>query len=132
MGTFKTKNNIVEWNGDAGLLLVSDGTVQNNIIRHNAVGVRHEGLPETELRHNDIYGNTDYDLEVTGAQTWIWYATWNWWGTTDPDVIDANVFDCEDDPGIGVCVTTYPFCDMPGCASSAQPASWGAIKAMYR
>jgi hypothetical protein len=126
------ESNIIEHNGGIGLLLVSDGMVRYNIIRNNDVGVKHEGQPLTEFWHNDVYDNSLYNVEVDWVSIAYWYCDHNWWGTTNAAEIEAGIRDCDDDAAVGVCVSWYPCCDAPGCASDVRPATWGAIKARYR
>ena len=60
-------------------------------------------------------------------------ATMNWWGTTDPDLIAEHIWDCNDDPGLGVCILFDPFCKNPNCEPTlVEPVTWGAIKLLYR
>jgi hypothetical protein len=124
--------NLVEHNG-TGLYVGYAGEAQNNIIGYNEIGVRFNGTGTIPFHGNDLYENTLHNLKLDYCWDGPLDATMNWWGTTDPDEIAAGIWDAEDDPEIGCYVTFDPWCVTPGCNPVAvEPASWGAIKAMYR
>jgi hypothetical protein len=124
--------NLVEHNG-TGLYVGYGGEAQSNIVRYNEIGVRFNGTGTIPFHGNDLYENTLYNLKLDDCWGGPLDATMNWWGTTDPEEIAASIWDAEDDPDIGCYVAFGPWCPAPGCDPVAvDPASWGAIKAMYR
>ncbi len=130
-------SNLVEHNAEYGFALGGSAELTRNVIRWNGDGVRLPTYGTTVSIHlNDIYGNTGQNLVAgadPGGPTPALDATDNWWGTTDPDEIAAGIWDCNDDPDVMWCVLFDPWCDVPGCeAIAVEPASWGAIKALYR
>jgi len=63
----------------------------------------------------------------------------NWWGTTDPERIDARIFDCSDSVDYW-CVDYSPWCEDPACEGSVTGApglpaegtlSWGRLKSLF-
>jgi hypothetical protein len=131
-------DNLIENNGWYGLSVSFDAHLTGNVIRGNGTGVDFWGGPHNGFMNgNDIYDNMDHAVHSYGGEH-IPYppdfdATMNWWGTTDPDAIAASIHDCHDSIWAGVCFVVEPWCTTPGCdATPAEPASWGAIKAMYR
>jgi hypothetical protein len=108
------------------------GELQHNIVRYNETGVLYAGYSAIPVHWNDLYDNTLYNLRIGDCIYDPVDATMNWWGTTDPDAIAAGIWDANDDPGLGCVVLFDPFCLAAGCVSPVEPASWGAIKAMYR
>jgi len=133
------RNNIIENNDGLGVGIEQGDTcvLERNIIRGNAVGI--EVCDWTALDRangNDIYDNSEYDFQVHGhsrASPRTFDATGNWWGTTDPAEIAERIYDAADDPSLEITILYDPWCAAPGCdPTGVEPASWGAIKALYR
>ena len=125
--------NLVEDNGGAGISVYGVGTgVEHNVVRGNAVGVAVGEHPSVTINFNDLYQNDEYELTTWPGGGSV-NATYNWWGTTDPELIAARIFDCHDDPLLA-CVLFDPWCDEPGCngGTSVECTTWGSIKALYR
>jgi len=55
--------------------------------------------------------------------------TENWWGTTDPDSIQAWIFDGQDSPDVGVIIDWYPFKSVP---VGNKKRNSGSLKALFR
>jgi hypothetical protein len=91
---------------------VSGGTVQNNTVINNQVGV-YSGFQT--LNFNNIYGNT---LNVNYTLTTDANATLNWWGTTDTAAIAASIHDYNDDFLLGR-ANYAPFLDAPNTEAPA-------------
>jgi hypothetical protein len=126
--------NLLEHN-TTGLSVGDHFTVQHNIIRDNEYGVWSGDMPGTNaaIHNNDIYNNTECNLGVWRENQQTYDCTMNWWGSVDSLVIAEGIYDCNDDPEVGICVIFQPFCTSPGCQpSSIEPSSWGSIKALYR
>lgn len=54
-----------------------------------------------EIRDNNIHANTDYDLNLGIKQKWDLAIAGNWWGTTDTQIIQENIFDRSRDEELG-------------------------------
>lgn len=127
--------NVIERNGGTGLVVGSHFTVQHNVIRENARGVSSGGIAgsRSEIHENDIYDNTEFNLGAFGEYELNQDCTMNWWGSVDPLVIAAGIYDCSDNPASNVCVVFEPFCTSLGCEPTpVESRSWGSIKALYR
>ncbi len=129
-------DNTIDYNGGTGIELnsVTSNPVERNVIRFNGTGVQFYMYTSFSFHYNDVYGNGSHNLEcMPGAAGSSLDATMNWWGTTDPLEIAAGIWDCNDDPELETSVVFQPCCSDPGCApTAALPASWGAIKGLYR
>jgi hypothetical protein len=128
------ENNVIIENYGPGIALGAyNGYVTGNSIRGNAVGMKVWWAADVLVRENGIYDNEPYDIQVMHPSRDDFDATMNWWGTTDPDLIAEHIWDCNDDPTLGVCILFDPFCKNPECEpTSVEALSWGAIKAIYR
>lgn len=128
------ENNVIHKNGGAGISLsASYGHVIGNTITENVIGIEIWSLPDVVLRENGIYGNTPYDVATWLPDQGDYDATMNWWGTTEAALIAEHIWDCNDDPEVGVCVVFEPFCWDSNCEPTlVEPLSWGAIKAIFR
>ncbi|MCK4410224.1 MAG: DUF1565 domain-containing protein [Candidatus Eisenbacteria sp.] len=108
-------------------------TILNNTIQGKDVGAK---LCLGVLHGNRFTDNT-VNIEI-GVLAYCspWEdidAEANWWGTTDPEEIDAKIIDCYDDPSLESCVDFDPWCLDEACTQTAVGEfSWGAIKALYR
>jgi parallel beta-helix repeat protein len=52
-----------------------------------------EAAENVTATHNNIYGNSELGVNVIGEPTngFVLNATYNWWGTTDPDLVAASI-----------------------------------------
>jgi hypothetical protein len=76
-------------------------------------------------------GESIYNVHLsnyTGTPTVTIDATHNWWGTGVLADIRAKIYDNEDDVSIRGLVNYADYLTSPG----VEPASWGAIKALFR
>lgn len=127
--------NVIERNGGTGLMVGSSFTVEHNVIRDNARGVSSGGISGSHaaIHYNDVCGNAEFNLLSASDYSETQDCTMNWWGSVAPLVIAEGIQDCYDDPELGVCVVSEPFCTSPGCEPTpVESASWGRIKGMYR
>ncbi len=53
------------------------------------------------IESNNIFANTDYNLNLGAKQKWDLAITGNWWGTTNPEIIRNSIFDKERDSALG-------------------------------
>ena len=129
---YTVEYNLIESNGTGGLSIYDGGSHSHNVIRWNPIGIEHWGVLGS-IHENDIYDNEQYNVRYTETYASDRDLTMNWWGTTDPDEIAAGIWDCNDDPNVGLCVVFDPWCWSPGCTgTTVQPTTWGGIKALYR
>jgi hypothetical protein len=132
------EGNTIENNGWYGISVAFDVHLTGNVIRGNGVGVDFWTGPHHGYMHgNEIYDNVDHALYSYAGDLdppIDFDATMNWWGTTDPAEIQAAIWDCHDSDWAGVCFVVDPWCVSPGCDPTgvSEPASWGAIKVLYR
>lgn len=54
-----------------------------------------------EIKNNNIFANTDYDLNLGVKQKWDLAIRDNWWGTTDSKAIQEKIFDKSRDEELG-------------------------------
>lgn len=57
-----------------------------------------------EIKDNNIFANTDYDLNLGLKQQWDLAIGGNWWGQTDPQRIREKIFDKSRDEELGVAI----------------------------
>jgi hypothetical protein len=128
------EDNVIHKNGGPGIANgASYGHITGNTITENVVGIEIWSVPDVLLRENGIYDNAPYDVVAWPSDEFNYDGTMNWWGTPEPELIAEHIWDCHDDPDIGVCIQFEPFCMSPGCEPTpVEPVSWGAIKAMFR
>jgi len=75
-------NNTCE-NNEYGIMLIdtSDSTVENNTISGNRVGIYLSSDSQDNAAHyNEIYGNSEYGIDVSENEGELIFATENWWG----------------------------------------------------
>lgn len=88
----------------------SSPVIENNTITNNSYGisiVRQFDAPNSPtIKYNNIFANTNYNInsEIPDEIN----ATYNWWGTTDTQVINQTMHDFYDDFTLGT-VTFVPF-----------------------
>lgn len=87
--------------GGTGTAVDSPASVTYSVIYGYAVGI--QGAPTT-FHHNNIYGNTQYNLKLTGSGNVT--AANNWWGTTDTNTINAKIYDKNDNLNLGTVTYT--------------------------
>jgi len=81
--------------------------ILNNTIINNVVGVTSSF---TNLNFNNIYNNTEYNVDYLSASNAN--ATYNWWGTTDTEAINQTIYDFKNDFNLGK-VNFVPFLNKP-------------------
>ncbi len=129
---YTVEDNIIEDNGLTGISTPSSGSFRRNIIRRNWIGIAHGGSIGS-IHENDIYDNIEFNVKFYVSYSGSFDLTMNWWGTVDPEEIAAGIWDCNDDPGVGVCALFDPWCMTPGCSAiPVEQSSWGRVKALYR
>lgn len=101
-GNFIFRRNLIEENEGKGINFRNATiTISNNIIRHNGAGIFlfETNRPPTIL-HNNIYDNAEnlrlgdffhHDLNLGN----------NWWGSADPEKVDATIYDHQEDDTLG-------------------------------
>ncbi|MHB1349068.1 MAG: NosD domain-containing protein [Desulfobulbaceae bacterium] len=65
-----------------------------------------------EIRNNNIFANTDYDLNLGEKQKWDLAVSGNWWGSTDARSIQEKIFDRFRDADLGRAIFE-PFLNAP-------------------
>ena len=119
-------NNTVSGNSRGIHLYNADGnTIVCNWVHNNTYIGFHlvSGSTDNNISYNNIIANGGYNATSGGYeyqfknyQFDVVNATNNWWGTTDNDIINASIFDWQDDPNNGI-VTYLPKLGSPSpCA----------------
>ena len=85
--------------------------IQNNTIIQNEIGVRFNSAEDCKFLYNNLQGNANYSLYFLGGANDL-NATYNWWGTTDPQLISQSIYDYYDDFNLGR-VNYAPFLNEP-------------------
>jgi outer membrane protein assembly factor BamB len=100
--TFTFRHNLIEHNRGKGInFRNSQVTIEQNIIRHNDAGIfLFENDRPIVVRDNNFHDNLDnfrlgdfYAGDVSIGS--------NWWGSAEPAVANATIFDHKADPGVG-------------------------------
>ncbi len=84
-------------NNDCGIS--GNGHLLHNTVAHNAVAGLWSPSPLATIYKNNIYGNPE-SVHLTENATDV-QAPNNWWGTTDPEAIDASIWDVKDASHLG-------------------------------
>lgn len=92
---------------EVGILFYnSSPTINFNSIKNNRYGIQTQGLSSPTVNYNDICSNYSYNFRnLSGLNQ---DATSNWWGTTNINEIEANIYDYYDNHNYGV-VDYTPF-----------------------
>ena len=114
-GTSIIERNLV-FNNDYGIKIGGMGTIsptiRNNTIANNVVGIYvyddSDSLGFLTVVNNNIQENSNYIISATGDVD----ATYNWWGTTDTQLISQSI--------LGV-VTFTPFLNKPNPEATPRP-----------
>ena len=104
-------------------------TLRYNEFTENSVGVRTLGNSTPLINYNDIYDNYVYNYRNDSANNQD--ATCNWWGTTNPSIIELKIYDELDDPSKGR-VDYVPYLSGPaGHHGTVQIYSMGWVKSYF-
>lgn len=102
-------------------------TTSYNTISNNTVGVilgEYQGA-SAPVSENNIYGNTQYNMEDQGPTNKD--VSNNWWGTTDTTAIDASIYDGHDNPSLGLLnyepILTQPVSIVPATITTTATAT---------
>ena len=99
---FTFRNNLIEHNQGKGINFRNSSVeAHHNILRYNGSGVfLFESDRTFDIHHNNFYGNLD-NLRLGDFYTGDVSVRDNWWGTADPVVAQATIYDRSKDPEIG-------------------------------
>ncbi|PIV80563.1 hypothetical protein COW53_08980 [bacterium CG17_big_fil_post_rev_8_21_14_2_50_64_8] len=87
-------------------------------------------IRDSILAKGERYVVLDYlGLKSSATEPIHFDMTDNWWGTTDPDSIQALIFDYNDDPASGYIIDWQPFKSEP---VPTEKKSLGSVKSMFR
>jgi parallel beta-helix repeat protein len=91
----------------------SSPLIQNNTIVTNTVGLNIFGSSSPTIIYNNIQDNSQWNvylgqLNVYGSTQGDVNATYNWWGTTDTQIINQTIYDHKNNFDLGT-VTFVPF-----------------------
>ena len=106
-GNFKVEYNNINLN-DRGIIVQGQknrSMMYNNIIK-NRIGIEIEisftdNFILSDVSYNNIYDNSEYNVEMVGCCSADVYLLYNWWGTTDSSILDTTIFDYYDDISFG-------------------------------
>lgn len=79
----------------------NEAVISYNEITGNKTGLFLFQAESLKLEFNNIHGNLQYNIGVAEAQDFAVEAGHNWFGTIDPQEVDALIFDRKDDPELG-------------------------------
>ncbi|NPU93022.1 MAG: hypothetical protein HPY82_14030 [Gammaproteobacteria bacterium] len=121
------EGNLIRNNSNRGIWILDKATpvIRNgNEIRANQYGILVQPGTVNVANHavpvvtgNKIHSNTSYNYHASNyaqPSTVMLNATGNWWGTTDPSVIAAKIFDYADGPGGSPTLDVRGFVDAEG------------------
>lgn len=143
-------NNEIAYNSEKGIYSGSDATIFGNLIHHNGYGfsgnigivggkiisntilwndygIEFSGQLSAPMNHNNLWGNSVYDVKHTNSENVT--ISQNWWGTTALNLIDQHIYDFQDDFNLGIVsytpILTAPEPDAPAFlrSLSISPAS---------
>ncbi len=130
---FRITNNLIENNNIGVRFTRMEGPVEitGNTITGNRIGIflvpssqnivdffepGRTGKPwnegHLEVKGNNLYANTDYDLNLGVKQKWDLAISDNWWGTTESSLIQEKIFDKMRDRELGKAIF-QPFLQKP-------------------
>jgi hypothetical protein len=96
--------------------------ILNNTITNNTIGIYVTWIgispPQPEILNNNIYGNSNYNIELNVPNSIN--ATYNWWGTTNTTTISESIYDFYDDFNLGK-ADFDPFLTEPNPAAPVIP-----------
>ena len=114
------EGNLIAGN-EKGIVLISwaDESLESPIIRNNTIADNNYGISfeyisvglSPIIMNNNIYNNSNYNIDLSHDGSGVLdpvNATYNWWGTTDTQVINQTMHDFYDDFTLGT-VTFVPF-----------------------
>jgi len=110
-------SNLGQTLGSIGLALGGNGSVLNNTIINNQIGL-YVSQPTATILNNNIYGNQE-NMAISTANI---NATNNWWGTTDIPGINQTILDFKNDFNRGN-VTFIPFLEKPNPSAPIDASS---------
>ncbi len=88
--------------------------IQNNTITNNTVGIslieQSPSMISPIIMSNNIYSNTNYN--INSGVSYNINAAYNWWGTTNTQIINQTIYDFKDNSTSGT-VSFVPFLDAP-------------------
>lgn len=99
------ENNYISNQNATGIYLRDSGvTIQNNTICNSSTAIELYRCSSSNIHYNNIENNqNNIILDETSDNI---DATYNWWGTTDTQIIVTNIRDNKDDSNLGTVVFT--------------------------
>ena len=100
-------------------------TITYNTILSNDIGIKLGIYPiRNAINFNNLHDNIQYDVEyVGGHDDGRVDAEYNWWGTTNTDLIGHGIYDIFDDPGLGGWVDYEPILTEPVTPENIPPVA---------
>ncbi len=97
--------------------------IQNNTIANNSVGIyvymtNYDSSPT--IIYNNIYDNSDYNIQLDEDTENDINATYNWWGTNEISAINQTIYDFKYDFNLGT-VNFIPFLTEPNPEEMSTP-----------
>jgi hypothetical protein len=109
VGYATIENNLI-MNNDCGISFSYRVTIENNTIAKNQIGLKQVTALMPAIVYNNLQNNS-YNYYV-GGQGFDANATYNWWGTTNPQAINQTIYDSKNDFNLGT-VNFEPFLTSP-------------------
>ncbi len=101
-GPINIKHNLIQHNNTGLRFIHSQPVIEYNTISDNQTGIFiREGVKHPIINYNNIAQNKHYNLKLGESQKNYLDCPNNWWGTTEPELIDKYIFDEQDADYIG-------------------------------
>jgi parallel beta-helix repeat protein len=116
------RNLIINCQTGIDLWTYSSPTIRYNTIANNFVGIEVDYALSPTIVYNNIQNNSNYNIYLGPDAENDINATYNWWGTTDPQAINQTIFDFKNDFNLGK-VNFVPFLTEPNQEAPEMPES---------
>ena len=110
-------------NGGGGIRIDHASTIpliRNNTILGNSVGLNLLDSPSPTIIYDNILDNKEYNIYLYDNSGSNINATYNWWGTIDPQAINRSIRDFKNDFNLGT-VSFVPFLNQSNPNSPVIP-----------
>ncbi len=101
-GPINITHNLIQHNKTGLRFIYSRPVIEYNTISYNLTGIFiREGVKQLTISHNNIARNKYFNIKLGENQPTSLDCPLNWWGATEPELIDKYIFDKQDEDYIG-------------------------------